>query len=230
MKCRGLIAALMAIGLIAESAGIAAAHTPSDYPYEWTYSVTSRVFYYKASYPTGWPRDRFVDAMAKWNNVSGASLTFSAGGAAQASDSSCGPRDIISEQHIDGVGHNLAITVTCSTPNSTVHILVDEDDPFDNGAGTPNDPAKWDLQSTLTHELGHATRGWVLCTSPDSPGDPDPCHGKHYDDSFNNPICDINDPQNFSTMCYSSPPLPKVDSWRKRSLETHDEDIFAAAY
>jgi hypothetical protein len=166
MKCRGLIAALMAIGLIAESAGIAAAHTPSDYPYEWTYSVTSRVFYYKASYPTGWPRDRFVDAMAKWNNVSGASLTFSAGGAAQASDSSCGPRDIISEQHIDGVGHNLAITVTCSTPNSTVHILVDEDDPFDNGAGTPNDPAKWDLQSTLTHELGHATRGWVLCTSP----------------------------------------------------------------
>ena len=230
MKIKPMVAALMTLGLLLETTGLALAHTPSDYPYAWTYSITSRVFYYKSGYPTGWPRDRFVDAMAKWNNVSGASLTFSVGGAAQSSDSVCGPRDIINENPIDQAGHNLALTYFCSTPNSTVLIVIDEDDNFDNGAATPNDSSKWDLQGTLTHELGHATRGWMLCTPPDQPLDPDPCHGQHYDDVTNGQICDIGDAQNFSTMCYADPPLPKVNSWRRRSLETHDEDIFAAAY
>lgn len=230
MKNRTVIALLLSLGLITLFTAPASAHAPSNYPYAWTYSITSRAFYYKTSYPTGAWRNRFADAMVKWNGVTGASLTFSVGGAAQPSDGTCGPRDIISNHSIDGPGKNLALTYFCSTQNSTVEIVVDTAESFDAGDAAPNDPSKWDLQGVLTHELGHATRGWMLCIPPDDPDDMDPCQGQHYDNQNNLAICDIGSPTTFSTMCYSTATLPKADSWRKRSLEQHDEDIFATAY
>jgi hypothetical protein len=73
------------------------AHVAANYPYDWAYTILNRVFY--VEHPASWPgsawSNRFEDAMAKWNGVSGVGLVFSFAGNDQADDSACGPRDII---------------------------------------------------------------------------------------------------------------------------------------
>jgi ABC-type sugar transport system substrate-binding protein len=93
----------------------APAHQPADYPFAWTYSITSRVFYYQ-SYPTGNWRDRLNDAMQRWNNVSGSNITFSTGGQAQDTDEACGVRDLVTKAPL--AGSALMFTAGSTTYNS----------------------------------------------------------------------------------------------------------------
>lgn len=59
-------------------------------------------------------------------------------------------------------------------------------------------------------------------------GDDDPCHGSHYDSTYNGAICDVSDLQNYHTMCAKS--LSGDEKWRRRSLETHDKDLVNDMY
>jgi|tagenome__1003787_1003787.scaffolds.fasta_scaffold20954095_4 hypothetical protein len=227
------VACLFFAGLLLMVVGAvpASAHSPSDYPYAWSYTILNRVFYIKN--PAGWPgttwNNRFQDAMAHWNNVTGVGLNFSLAGNAQSGDDACGPRDLVTYGAVDGQGTFVAVTVWCSSMNSTVKIVIDTaDNPYDSGAATPNDPTMWDLEGVMTHELGHATRGWLKCVAPDQDQTRDPCAGMHFDPQHNGAICDTSDPQNYSTMCYQF--ISKAGSWRSRTLETHDVDTFQNAY
>lgn len=209
----------------------AGAHQPADYPFAWTYTITNRVFF--QGNPNIWPGAawdaRAEDAMGRWNAVSGVPLTFSLGGNADPEDVACGDRDLMEYGDVDGPGGFIGVTIWCSAMNSTVQIVIDSDDnPWYSGAATPNDSNKWDLQGLLTHEFGHATRGWLKCVAPDQNKTKDPCSGMHYDSAHNGLICDKADLSNYSTMCDSMP--SKVESWRTRSLETHDKDILQNAY
>jgi hypothetical protein len=206
------------------------AHFPPNYPFAWTYTILSRVFY-KAN-PTSWPggnwNDRVEDAMAHWNSVSGVPLTFSLAGNAQPFDEECGARNLVRYGGVDGPGGFYGVTAWCPALNSTVEITIDQADaPFDAGASTPNASNKWDVEGVFTHEFGHATRGWLKCVAPDQEKKKDPCEGMHYDPVHNGQICDSSSWGAYSTMCAS---IPRAESWRLRSLEEHDEDILKSAY
>ncbi len=131
--------------------------------------------------------------------------------------------DLVTKQ--DFAGNGIMYTAGCSTFNSTVKIMVSDSAPIDAGRATPNDPSQYDLQGGLEHELGHAARGWEDCT--DGTSDPQ-CEGDHFDTVHNAAICDSDNLQDWSTMCWKYP--SKADSWKLRSLEDHDVDTMAAAY
>jgi hypothetical protein len=120
-------------------------------------------------------------------------------------------------------GGAAASTTVCGAVNSTVRIRVNPSYTWYTGSSTPNPSGTTDLQGLITHELGHAHQAWIVCTS----GTAEPCPGGHYDTTFNFPLCDTSTPAQLHTMCRS---VSMANSWRIRSLETHDRDLVEAAY
>lgn len=206
----------------------ASAHLVADYPtpYGWKYTILSRVF---KQAPTAWPdayNARATAAMATWTNLPGSALSFSLGANASTDAWACGTAwDLLTTAPLP-LGVLGAIDV-CSTPNSTTRILMSSNVAYYTGASTPNPPNNPDLQASVTHELGHAHQAWGHCTDG-TPGDVDPCQGNHYDSTFNAAICNASTPAQYSTMC--TPALSGSNSWRRRSLETHDIDLVENMY
>jgi hypothetical protein len=90
-----------------------------------------------------------------------------------------------------------------------------------------NPSNKPSLVGVATHELGHASNGWNLCTDGLTS---DPCQGKHFDNTYNTVqhLCNVSSyPAIFHTMCFEA---PTSETWRWKSLETHDIDTFQSAY
>jgi hypothetical protein len=218
--------------LVAAPLLVASAHQPSDYPGVggWKYTYLNRVFYQS---PTTWPNSynaRTNDAMAHWNNVSGSALTFDLAGNAASNGWNCDTdHDLLKSGDLDGLAY--AETGTCEASQTPVRITVNSVNGFYffTGADPDNMPSGYvDLEGVLTHEFGHALRGWGQCQHPDDPDeDVDPCHGSHYDSQINGLICDQSDWQAYATMCWG---IPKNETWRNRSLEAHDRDLVAAKY
>lgn len=209
------------------SAAPAAAHSVNDYPTDagWQYTILSRVFYQA---PNDWPNgynNRTEDAMATWTNLTGSSLSFSLAGNASTDSWSCGTNwDLVTTADLASGTYGAALL--CPATNSTTRIRVNTDYTWYTGDTTPNHPNNQpDLQGTMTHELGHAHQAWEVCTNGSSS---DPCPGKHFDPSNNALVCDESDLPNYHTMC--SPAPDTGETWRRRSLETHDEDLVEAMY
>jgi len=82
---------LFLVGLVIGGSVGASAHDFADYPNKgWKYSILNRVFYQS---PGSWPsayNPRTDDAMAKWNAISGNSLSFALAGNAVTNGWSCG--------------------------------------------------------------------------------------------------------------------------------------------
>jgi hypothetical protein len=203
------------------------AHSVVDYPAQgWKYSPSLRNrIYFQA--PTIWPNGynaRTVDAMTRWNNLGGSGLTFSLAGDAASDSWSCGT----SWDHLmtaDLMSGTLASTAQCEDENSTARIRVNTDYSWYTGSSTPNPANQRDLQGVLTHELGHAHQAWGSCTDG---SDDDPCHGMHFDSTYNGAICDSLDFQGYHTMCQFA--LGGTNGYRWRSTETHDEDVVEDMY
>jgi hypothetical protein len=117
--------------------------------------------------------------------------------------------------------------LVCPSLNSTVRITLSTAYNWYTGASTPNPSPQVDVQAIVTHELGHAHQAWTHCTDGDA-DDKDPCHGNHYDPTYNGAICDLSTPANYSTMCYLV--LSGTNNWRWRNLETHDVDLVESMY
>lgn len=162
--------------------------------------------------------------MARWTNLSGSSLSFSLAGDASQNGWSCGTAwDHLTTANLaSGVAGDATL---CSATNSTTRIRLNTDFTWYTGSSTPNPSNQYDVQATMTHELGHAHQAWAACTDG---GARDPCRGAHYDSTYNGAICNSSDPQTYHTMCAVG--LPGNDKWRFRSTETHDEDLVEGMY
>lgn len=205
----------------------ATAHSVSDYPsFGWQYTILNRVFY-KA--PNAWP-DRFTNPtsamMDDWNAIGSMNLVRSLAGDASTGSWSCGTSfDLVRTDNTMPAGVYMSTTV-CSATNSTTRIRVNTGD-FDwyTDSSTPNPSGQADLRGVMKHELGHALQAWVFCTN--NPDNDDPCPGAHYDPTYNAALCDTSDWPGYHTMCSS---VQESQTWRWRTLETHDIDLPQAMY
>lgn len=158
------------------------------------WATNSTTYGYGGNYPTGAWRDRAVSAANAWTNVSTSSWTWTLNGVS--------PQGRLYYQAIDGAGGTLGSTNTnprCGAYVCTFTLTVDWDESWYTGTGTPSSIQK-DLQSMLTHELGHAAalgHTEVTCTGSTRP-----------------------------TMC---PTLPTGTNYM-RSLEADDRNGIANAY
>jgi hypothetical protein len=217
---------LLAAAVLFTGSSIASAHSVNNYPTSagWKYTILNRVFYQA---PNNWPNaynNRAEDAMTKWTNVSGSAISFSLAGNASTDSWSCGTDwDLVTTANFTSGACGSA--TLCNATNSTVRIRINTDYTWYTGSTTPNPNNQPDLQATITHELGHAHQAWAECTNGASN---DPCPGHHYDPSNNGLICDSSELTNYHTMC--SPAPSTGETWRRRSLETHDEDLVQAMY
>jgi hypothetical protein len=205
----------------------ARAHNISDYPGDggWKYTILNRIFY---THPTQWPssfNNRTDDAMAKWTSLTGSGLSQQRNGTAPTGNWSCGAAfDMLRYAFLSGPA--LGATLLCTPVNSTVRITMDTAANWYTGSSTPDPSNQPDFQGLITHELGHAHQAWAVCTN--DPDATDPCPGNHYDTTHNGAICDQSGmPAQYSTMCTS---VSTTNSWRWRSLETHDQDLVESAY
>lgn len=225
MKARAiLLAACFSVATGATPAAFA--HSVDDYPTSagWKYTILSRVFYQA---PNNWPNTynpRTRDAMERWTDLTGSNLSFSLAGDASTDTWSCGTAwDLVTTA--DLLFGTYGATSLCSATNSTTRIRVNTDYSWYTGSMTPNPGNQPDLQGTMTHEFGHAHQAWAICTNGASE---DPCPGAHFDPTYNGMICDSSDLMTYHTMC--SPAPVTGETWRRRSLETHDEDLVVAMY
>ncbi len=224
MILRRLLASGFLVGLVVGSALSASAHMINEYPSGngWKYTILNRVFrtapnLWQTSYNT-----RVDAAMATWTALAGSSLSQQRGSQAASDTWMCGTAYdfLVSETPPNG---SLASTTLCVAANSTVRIRVNPSATWYTGSTTPNPAGTYDLQGLLSHELGHAHQAWQVCTM----GTMEPCPGGHYDTTNNFPLCDTSTPAQLHTMCRS---ISQANSWRWRSLETHDRDLAEFAY
>lgn len=155
---------------------------------------SSTVVNYKANELPPIFQDRLSDARWAWNNVSPARIEL------YRNDTSYKLR--VYDGLIDGSGGTLAITLRFlpwDTFISWAVIKVEENENWYTGTGSPS-PTQTDLQSLLTHELGHAVA--ILHTNA-------PCTGTSR-----------------PTMCSGQP----VGTNYMRSLETDDQGALSYLY
>ncbi len=160
-------------------------------------------------------------AMNNWDDVSGATLTFTVGSDVgnysfyEREDCSPLPTNSV---HWDNSIPNATgfdgLTIICASPGQIVAFQVGFD--ADSGVtwhsdGTNPPPGELDLRSLARHEFGHATGGW-LKASPNG----------HLNES--SAQCPNTSARH--TMCET---ITLGESWQ-RSTEEHDEDSFKAAY
>lgn len=116
---------------------------------KWNISSSTVVNYRANELPTAF-QDRLSDARWSWNNVSPARIEL------YRNDTSYGLR--VYDGYIDGSGGTLGVTSRYwpwDTYISWATIKVEENENWYTGTGTPGS-TQIDLQSLLTHELGHA--------------------------------------------------------------------------
>jgi len=223
MNIRHLLVSGFTVGFMVAATVGASAHSIGDYPSNgWQYTILNRVFY---TAPNNWQTSfnaRTDAAMATWTGLSGSNLSQQRGGVAASDSWACGAAyDLLAYESIPSGA--LASTTVCTPVNSTVRIRMKTGVSWYTGSSTPNSSGTYDFQGFMTHELGHAHQAWMFCTS----GSSEPCPGGHYDTTYNLPLCDTSTPAQIHTMCRS---VSTTNSWRWRSLETHDRDLVEGAY
>lgn len=160
-------------------------------------------------------KTRVAEAFGHWNNVASTTQSFnrlSDSTDYQDFDACTAAYNGVSYAGIDGVGDTIARTKLCvhsGSPFQTAHqflIRLDDQEPWDNGDGFPASD-RYDTEGVATHEVGHATGGWL------SPG---PGH------FTNSTLCSTP----IHTMCGL---MGKGDN-HGETLELHDQDTFQDAY
>lgn len=103
-------------------------------------------------------------------------------------------------------------TNTCVTPGYVTRftLVVNQDQPWYVSSGNPPS-TQWDLQSVVTHEVGHAT-GWVGHFGPIPSAD----------------VCNQSDPSAYMTMCGYDPTAKGTN--KMRTLGQHDQHTLYNAY
>lgn len=223
MRLRRVIAIGFIASFVTATSWGASAHSVSDYPsHGWQYTILNRVFY---TAPNNWQSSfnaRTDAAMATWTGLTGSNLSQQRGGQAASDSWVCGTSyDFLSYTAIPSGA--LAQTEVCITVNSTVRVTMSNATSWYTGSSTPNPSGTYDFQGLITHELGHAHQAWMFCTS----GSAEPCPGGHYDTTYNSALCDTSTPAQLHTMCRT---VSQANSWRERTVETHDRDLVEAAY
>jgi len=223
MSLRRLLATGFVAGFVAAASVGASAHSVNDYPSNgWKYTITTRTF---RTAPNDWQSTfnaRTDAAMATWTALGGSNLVQQRGGVATSDNWVCGTGyDFLRYAAIPS--GSAGQTQVCQAVNSTVQITMKNPANWYTGSSTPNPANTTDFQGIIAHELGHAHQAWMFCTS----GSGEPCPGGHYDTTYNLPLCDTGTPAQLHTMCRS---VTAANSWRQRSLETHDVDLVEAMY
>ena len=154
----------LVIGL---SIGFISARSTYSYVADKKWAGSSAKYGFASNVPGGAWRDRAINAVNAWNNVSTSSWTWTY--------SSIDADGEVAYENVDGLGGTLGITYTgprC-TNNSvcTFNIYVDNSEPWYTGISSPT-TSQLDLQSNLTHEFGHAA--WanhtnLTCTANSGP-------------------------------------------------------------
>lgn len=222
-----LIALLMCALVITP---VAQSHTYIYLPYEW--QDTSIVYHFTPTVPTsGYWREAFRNAASRWSNISLSDGFFFEDDAPDISDDwNCdySGTNTVKRRAMDGAGDTLGVTKICLVGSSgSAHIVefklhIDSAEDWYVKSDTPSTPLKIDLQGVATHEFGHVA-GWEGEDREPSPGGAfDPINDPNQCDAVNG------DAQGWHTMCYRV--FSSNESWRWRSLETHDIHEFTQAY
>jgi Matrixin len=149
-------------------------------PVTHTWQSSSIHFMYGPSLPGGGYRDRAREASANWAGVGLPPRTFSSNAGPWTGDPCVnrtrGLSNGIHLRRIDGAGHTLAATHACIRTDRAivvnVDIVIDASEAWWVSNSTAISPNTMDLESVVTHEMGHAW-GWFgghLSGGPCQPG------------------------------------------------------------
>lgn len=228
--------ATLAIGVISSTQ--VSAHTVSEWMGKyWPSSDRNAEWQFTSRVPTGAFRERVKDAAYTWN-VQGQTLQFQhVSGDLPVGPSWCDSTPVSYVDYMEFSAH--AAAGTCSMYEAGVgawdnmivsfQIAIDVSNPnyANNGAWWvstwPASDNSRDLQGIATHEFGHVTGRCCL----DEMGLATPAGGdssSHYVAGAG--LCPA-DSVGRHTMCAGS---TAIESFYKRSLETHDIDVFNAKY
>jgi hypothetical protein len=220
-------AGIFAVAVTAFLVGLFLAGSPASghssiifYPDIW--GIKNRIYWFEPDFPNGDARDRVQEAGNRWEDErpSGSTLAFNVGGGSDRlgwSGTDCTDRtswdSVMWVQK--GSGGFIARTLVCGS-GGTFKIEINEDKGWFMGSGQ-NPGSLHHLLGYTTHEFGHATHGW------------DPNHfGQGQTANWDLAhICNDNDWPSVHTMCAG---IPKQESWRFKTLESHDIATFQEAY
>jgi hypothetical protein len=232
----GSLTLLLSILLLLIGVQPAAAHDDNNYwEVEWRSQDrgTSKQDYEFTNQVPGDSNGSFADSVARgsqaWNAIAinGADMHFRRNGAVANYNpfTPCDLADYRNGIHYRDIPDNpLARALMCFTPGTNnwvdnFQVVFDPDYSWYKGVDyTGIGGSQYDVDGTSTHEFGHVVGGWT-----------DGSVEGHYDPTNNATLCgsgvSIYDQH---TMCVSTG--PGLQASLRRSLETHDIDVFVLAY